>query len=142
MLISSTAQSQSLEKTIPLLKQQCTSVESCQIPGPQHSADIAGFGLLNRLDGNATGHQIVVRELKDSSFYLTCKKRGSLVLELSVHDNDSCSDLRSAWYIEFLPTSTRGMLMAAYGIGWPIGRAVVILVAYLVKARGVSEARK
>lgn len=39
----------------------------------------------------------------------------------------------SAWYIEFLPTSTRGMLMAAYGIGWPIGRAVVILVAYLVK---------
>ena len=39
----------------------------------------------------------------------------------------------SAWYIEFLPTSTRGMLMAAYSVGWPIGRAIVIWTAAWVK---------
>ena len=47
--------------------------------------------------------------------------------------SEKVSKLRSTWYIEFLPTSTRGMLMAAYSIGWPMGRAVVISVAYLVK---------
>ena len=39
----------------------------------------------------------------------------------------------SAWYIEFLPTSNRGMLMAAYSLGWPVGRAVVILTATLAR---------
>ncbi|CAJ1354893.1 unnamed protein product [Effrenium voratum] len=39
----------------------------------------------------------------------------------------------SAWYIEFLPTNTRGMLMAAYSVGYPIGRAGVIFLASMAK---------
>ena len=39
----------------------------------------------------------------------------------------------STWYIEFLPTTNRGMLMAAYSLGWPVGRAVVIFTASLAR---------
>ncbi|CAE8581534.1 unnamed protein product [Polarella glacialis] len=37
----------------------------------------------------------------------------------------------STWYIEFLPTKGRGTLMAAYSLGWPLGRGLVILTASL-----------
>eukprot|EP00421_Protoceratium_reticulatum_P019568 CAMPEP_0168384828 /NCGR_PEP_ID=MMETSP0228-20121227/14612_1 /TAXON_ID=133427 /ORGANISM="Protoceratium reticulatum, Strain CCCM 535 (=CCMP 1889)" /LENGTH=478 /DNA_ID=CAMNT_0008398007 /DNA_START=54 /DNA_END=1490 /DNA_ORIENTATION=+ len=35
----------------------------------------------------------------------------------------------ATWYPEFLPTSHRGALQAAVSIGWPLGRAIVILSA-------------
>ncbi|CAE7559674.1 OCT7 [Symbiodinium natans] len=44
----------------------------------------------------------------------------------------------STWYIEFLPTTNRGMLMAAYSLGWPVGRAVVIFTASLARTNWTS----
>lgn len=57
-----------------------------------------------------------------------------------LHVSGDQPNLRSAWYIEFLPTSTRGMLMAAYSVGWPIGRAIVIWTAAWVKDSGPKSA--
>ncbi|CAE7296865.1 xylT [Symbiodinium necroappetens] len=39
----------------------------------------------------------------------------------------------STWYIEFLSTNYRGTLMAVYSLGWPLGRAAVILTASMAK---------
>mmetsp|Transcript_7557 Transcript_7557/g.18728 ORF Transcript_7557/g.18728 Transcript_7557/m.18728 type:complete len:472 (+) Transcript_7557:143-1558(+) len=35
----------------------------------------------------------------------------------------------ATWYPEFLPTESRGPLMAAVSLGWPAGRAAVIIIA-------------
>ena len=32
----------------------------------------------------------------------------------------------SPWYIEFLPTRTRGAMLGALCLGWPIGRGIAI----------------
>ncbi|CAJ1418597.1 unnamed protein product [Effrenium voratum] len=38
----------------------------------------------------------------------------------------------SPWYVEFLPTKTRGAMLTALSLGWPIGRGTVILWSQLL----------
>jgi MFS family permease len=40
------------------------------------------------------------------------------------------------WYMEFLPTTNRGALTNAFGVGWPVGRALVIGLAGAFGAGG------
>jgi MFS family permease len=58
------------------------------------------------------------------SFAMICLLRAATGTAMTI-----AMSMYLVWYMEFLPTAGRGALTNAFGIGWPIGRALVISLA-------------